>query len=565
MLYLFLNERSSLNDPSDKKRHKMRKLILPIEDTRHKVAFELIKQTPQEEIVKVLTENSDIGVSAEYEWVRFRWPESESWVNSQRLTEQRIKGKKVICDILTYTCDNGVEKEFIFDISSFFGKENRKQEKYSGSEYLNVPAVTAKFNSLASQYEYNSEDSDVSEKEYIAHIEEYIKKDKLRHDEYLTKLKKFTDNYPEIPSFLIKYANELVVSINEHDTFQEAKIHLHQAKQLLKNNPYREIFIINYGHALLYFANYFHRKNPIAKSDMKKTIGMIYELWENNQMVYELLDIYSYGLDKLFMWCKPLKEKKRYMAIAKKLIKIFPSYVSVKNYTSMFFDLIENSNKESKEKHEAELKQFVARYPISLLSGPRIYDYISNKKKMFLDLIDLHNNQQLSSLLQDRIIDAFADFFQDGLNRDVLQSLPVEYVLKLANYGLSYNLNADCYAIISSYLSENHKNINMACEFAEALAWDIIAVSGHDFSQKFTVKAITYLCNEIKKLSDQYPDIPVIIEQYAESLINCHNTYISKKNKSECIKALTALAKKYPEDAIIKDIMENRIDIGANK
>jgi hypothetical protein len=535
----------------------MRKIILRIKDSRRKAAFELIRQDTNTEVVKVLTEDSKIGVDAEYEWVRFRNPESESWYEKPRkLTKRQIDGKKVYCDIVTFILDNGMVKKIIFDISSFFGKDGRKREKYTGSEYLDAAAVTAKFNSLVSKYTENNENTEFDEADYIANSDKYIAEKKSRHNEYLAKLEKFAEKYPEIQDFLMKYAKELTVSINEHDTLEEAKIHLRQAKRLMKDNPYNEKFTVYYGWALLYFANFSRWVPPFVDiQGMEETIEMIRELWDKNQTVYELLDVYSMGLLDLFNRCRSVKEKYWYATTAKKMAKTYLSCDIIKNCVSMFIELIETTNGKRRQKYEFELQTFISRYPFSLTAYPflRFDEYIVDKKGLIMDNIDLFHKKPYNTSIRNAISDALGFYFSNYKNRDVLNSLPVVYIFGLTNCGMSVNVIKDCCKIIRTYLSENPQNIDMARTFANMLAWNILSLSYNDFTHRFTVTNLRVFCGELKKLFGQYPDIPVIAQRYAEGLHNCFAIYTSKRDKIQCRKALAELTRIYPDSEVIKN------------
>lgn len=56
------------------------------------------------------------NISAEYEWIRKNYP------NSQVLMQALINKGKNHYDKLTVKLENGVERDFYFDINSFFGK-----------------------------------------------------------------------------------------------------------------------------------------------------------------------------------------------------------------------------------------------------------------------------------------------------------------------------------------------------------------------------------------------------------------------------------------------------------
>jgi hypothetical protein len=539
----------------------VRKIVLPITSyPGHKAVFSLISRSLHKETVKILASGSHSEFLAKFEWVSFFYPEHESWYDcSEKRTKRIIKGEKVWCDVLTYMHGNNVPKEFVFDISIFCDQNGRKKEKYTGSEYLDAVAVTARFNALVSQYEKDEFDAELNETKYAANIDTYMTEKKSRHDAYLAKLKKFAEEYPEIPSFLEKYANELKGLISDLEPFAEAKKHLRLAKRLMKENPHNEKIIENYGNALLFFSFYFFQLDYSYMTDMEETITMIYRLWNHNRTVYDLLDAYVYGLYQLFYWTKLVKEKERLIAGAQQLVEAYSSRNIVSKYVQMLADLIDMPELRYRKKYIAELKKTISRHPISLASSLRIADYIIDKKKLVMDNIDAYYGLSAYSKEGKEISGVLYDYFLENQNRDVLNSLPVEYLLNLTGCGVGANCIIDCYKIVGAFLAENPQNIDLACMFAQSLVWDIQALHFVDFERRVTVRIIKFLCGELKKLYALYPRIQIIAEKYAEGLRSCLSTYTTKKDQEWCRKTLSKLKKGIRQN---EDIWTRMKDIG---
>jgi hypothetical protein len=298
------------------------------------------------------------------------------------------------------------------------------------------------------------------------------------------------------------------------------------------------------------------------QTERKETIEMIRELWDKNQTVYELLDVYSRGLRKLFSRCHSAKEKYRYATTVKKMVKIYLSCDIIENCVSMFKELIDATNGKRRQKYEFELQTFISRYPLSLAvvaaENPflRIDEYIVDKKRLIMDNIDLFHKEQYNASIRNAISDALEYYFSDYKNRDVLNSLPVAYILGLTNCGMSVNLIKDCCKIVDSYLSENHQNTDLACTFANMLAWNITSLCYNDFTHNFAVANLRVFCGELKKLFGQYPDIPDIAQRYAEGLHNCFAAYTSKRDRAQCRKALAELTRMYPDNEVIKNCFQ---------
>jgi hypothetical protein len=80
------------------------------------IVFEPVEQG---EIVKIITNNSSIGIKIEYLWIKEKYPDFK--VSMQRLSPVVLNGKNIICDILEIV-NGAFHKTIFFDISDFFGK-----------------------------------------------------------------------------------------------------------------------------------------------------------------------------------------------------------------------------------------------------------------------------------------------------------------------------------------------------------------------------------------------------------------------------------------------------------
>jgi hypothetical protein len=72
---------------------------------------------PANGVIKIYTDDENIGVAAEYAFIRNTYPEYQ--VKAQRLQKMEIDGKTVSADILEIAKENEI-KELRFDISGFF-------------------------------------------------------------------------------------------------------------------------------------------------------------------------------------------------------------------------------------------------------------------------------------------------------------------------------------------------------------------------------------------------------------------------------------------------------------
>jgi len=76
-------------------------------------------------IIKICTDNHDLGISAEYAWIQYKYPDYEQI--KQELTKIKLNGTDVRCDILTIakkelSANKTDTKKVFFDISDFFDK-----------------------------------------------------------------------------------------------------------------------------------------------------------------------------------------------------------------------------------------------------------------------------------------------------------------------------------------------------------------------------------------------------------------------------------------------------------
>jgi hypothetical protein len=90
----------------------------PDEETVEIVIFETFSE---DDFVIICTEYSSLGISAEYAWIRYTYPEYSRV--QQSLIEIKINGKTLPCDLLLIKNNNTEElKNIYFEISDFFGK-----------------------------------------------------------------------------------------------------------------------------------------------------------------------------------------------------------------------------------------------------------------------------------------------------------------------------------------------------------------------------------------------------------------------------------------------------------
>jgi len=99
--------------------------VKPIEESVLEVEGESVKiivfeDTKEGEIVKICTENHSLGVSAEYVWIENKHPEYD--MGRQTLTDMKLNGQNVKCDVLTIECEGETINVF-FDISDFYDND----------------------------------------------------------------------------------------------------------------------------------------------------------------------------------------------------------------------------------------------------------------------------------------------------------------------------------------------------------------------------------------------------------------------------------------------------------
>jgi hypothetical protein len=109
--------------PFSKKSRSKEDIIL--EAGEETVTFTELLRSIQHDVVKVHAHTHALGVAAEYEWIRRRYPGSE--ILEQALTtldliagKKRYKSNQVHFDIIKIRLPNDRQKEIYFDISSFF-------------------------------------------------------------------------------------------------------------------------------------------------------------------------------------------------------------------------------------------------------------------------------------------------------------------------------------------------------------------------------------------------------------------------------------------------------------
>ncbi len=91
-----------------------------------RVTFTELLRSTEHDVVRVNAHSHELGIVAEHEWIRRRYPKGEH--RKQALTTyQALSGKKkgkeieVPFDVITIELPGGRQKQIYFDISSFFG------------------------------------------------------------------------------------------------------------------------------------------------------------------------------------------------------------------------------------------------------------------------------------------------------------------------------------------------------------------------------------------------------------------------------------------------------------
>lgn len=308
---------------------KSRKIVLCGDHAERRVAFEEIYRGEEHDIVKVLTEDSSVGVHAEYDWIDFRYPEAERL--GQALTEREIQGKTVTCDVIKIELEDGTEREIIFDISMFFGSKKRpKKEIYEGPEYCDIPAITEQIEKIQFEYSDDSIDSEYENRDF----HEFKEIEKSRHNKYLDNIKKLALENPEFNDLQLLYAEGLCESIENHDeNTNEFKEHLDTVKELMEQNNHQINFVNLYSLALYNFSIFYF--DNLEQQDLKgkeEYIESIYTLWKNYPAATDALKYYALGLDRLRMEYSDKKDKRVYTDKLRKLKKENPRILSyIKN------------------------------------------------------------------------------------------------------------------------------------------------------------------------------------------------------------------------------------------
>ena len=98
--------------------------VMVLQRGEETVALTELMRSIGHDVVKVAAHTHELGVEAEYEWKRQKYPNSQ--VVQQRLVEMDVgrnsggKAEKVYFDILDIKLSDGRTKELYFDISAFF-------------------------------------------------------------------------------------------------------------------------------------------------------------------------------------------------------------------------------------------------------------------------------------------------------------------------------------------------------------------------------------------------------------------------------------------------------------
>jgi hypothetical protein len=96
------------------------------------VTFTELLRSIQYDVIKVHAHTHVLGVAAEYEWIRQRYPKSET-VQQALTTLDLITGKKkyktdqIHFDVIIVKLSDGRKKEIYFDISDFFDGSGSSQ------------------------------------------------------------------------------------------------------------------------------------------------------------------------------------------------------------------------------------------------------------------------------------------------------------------------------------------------------------------------------------------------------------------------------------------------------
>jgi len=93
------------------------------------VTFTELLRSMQFDLVKVNAHTHVLGVAAEYEWVKRRYPDSEFLEQALTTLEliagkSKYEGDEIHFDVIKIRLPDGYKKEIYFDISSFFNGES---------------------------------------------------------------------------------------------------------------------------------------------------------------------------------------------------------------------------------------------------------------------------------------------------------------------------------------------------------------------------------------------------------------------------------------------------------
>jgi hypothetical protein len=172
-----------------------------------------------------------------------------------------------------------------------------------------------------------------------------------------------------------------------------------------------------------------------------------------------------------------------------------------------------------------------------------------------LDLYDLYEKKGDSDSVS-YLSDDLAYVFVDGANRDTIALLGITDLFRLSNSGVYISTITCSYEHIHSNLKKEPQNYELACVYADNLSIKILQTIMSGSQKSSTLKAMEFMKNELAQLADDYPDIPIIVMQYAESLYNV-GTYYQKKAKEKHYRdALKKLSHKYPKDEEIQRLLQ---------
>jgi tetratricopeptide (TPR) repeat protein len=284
-----------------------RKIVLYVEDAEQKVAFEELESDTGYDTVRVLPNDPDAGVPAEYEWLDFKYP--NSGIISQELTEMKIEGKQVHCDILTIELENGDIKKVCFDISRFFGVRKKSKHRtsgvYEGEEYVDVADLISKAEDIIDRFYQLEELTD--------------------QEQCVESLKKLAFDYPEIPALLVQYAELFVAILNFYDTSEQVENRIKILAALAEEHPAIPDLLDSHAGALHCLASFY-------KTAEKKEacIEEIRKLLLKQPDRSGLLRRYALGLNYLILSdCTNINEKEKYLETLRTLNQEHPDIPSI--------------------------------------------------------------------------------------------------------------------------------------------------------------------------------------------------------------------------------------------